>query len=423
MNFDAVVFDLDGTISDSGLGITRSVAYAAQKMGLEVPSDEILRDFVGPSLYQSFIKYLKLSPEESLKAIELYRERHRVIGWKEARIYTGIYELLASLKRQGVHVALASSKPLDLCEWTLEYFGIADFFDRVSAPDNKNTSDDKMKLIKAALPDNCKHPCMVGDRRFDIEGAHAAGVHAVGVLYGYGSKEELAAARADELCTDVEALRRVLLGDLPKLPGYFITMEGADGCGKSTQHKLLYDALSDCGLDVIKTREPGGCPVSEKIRSLLLDVSSQGMTSECEALLFAAARAQHVNDAILPAVKSGKIVLCDRFVDSSIAYQGAGRELGDWVRMINSRAVAGCTPDLTLVFDLPPEEALKRRQHATGLDRIEQAASDFHARTYNAFIDMCNSGETRFCRVDASGSIEQIAASVRQIVLNRLKER
>ena len=420
MRFDAVIFDLDGTLTESGQGISRSAAYAIEKMGFAPLTDAQLLEFVGPPLYDSFIRLCGMTSEQSYRAIELYRERHWKIGWTEAPVYEGIFELLYTLKKQGAHIALASSKPLALCEKVLTYFGIRSFFDAVSAPDEKNISGDKCALIKAALPEKFDHACMVGDRSFDMLGAKQAGVTAIGALYGYGTREELTESGADEIAEDVPALRRILLGDTPFMRGRFITFEGSDGCGKSTQHKLLAEHLKNCGLSVVTTREPGGCTISERIRNVLLDVKSMGMTDECEALLFAAARAQHVHDTILPALEQGKIVLCDRYVDSSVAYQGAGRELGDWVKFINERAVNGCLPDMTLIFDISPEEAIARRVNATGADRIELSKDDFRARVHRAFIAMCESGEERFNRIDANGSIEQIEELVRLKVMNLL---
>ena len=145
-----------------------------------------------------------------------------------------------------------------------------------------------------------------------------------------------------------------------------------------------------------------------------------GMTDECEALLFAAARSQHVNDVIKPAIDKGNIVLCDRYVDSSIAYQGGGRGLGNWVRVINEKAVNGCMPDLTLLFDINAEEALRRRKNATGADRIESAQSGFMTDVYNAFIALSKEEPERIKVIDANGKIEQIQDRVRQMVIDKI---
>ena len=420
MKFDAAVFDLDGTISKSGEGIVNSAKYAIEQLGFPLPSQEALESFVGPPLHDSFVNVCGMSDDMAIRAREIYRQRHNTIGWKEASIYTGVHELLRSLKTCGVHVALASSKPRDLCIKTLEYFGILPFFDAVCAPDEKHLRDPKAAFIRNALPENYTNACMIGDRKFDMQGACEAGVYPIGVSYGYGSTEELLSSGAKTVCESVEALRRELLGDVPKQRGVFITFEGSDGCGKSTQLRLLKNYLESCGLETVATREPGGCPISERIREVLLDVKSMGMTDECEALLFAAARSQHVHDTIEPALRDGKVVLCDRFVDSSIAYQGAGRGLGDWVKQINERAVGTCVPDLTLIFDLDPAEALRRRYNATQADRIELAKEELQTRVYNAFKGMIESGDQRFNRIDAGGSIEQIELRVRQTVNRKL---
>lgn len=421
MRFDCVVFDLDGTLTASAPGIMRSAAYALEKMGREVPDESTLTAFVGPPLQDSFMRLTHLSPEDAEQAVKWFRERHREIGWKEASVYPGIFELLRTLKKSGVSLSVASSKNYPIVLRTLEYFSLSGFFDRVIAPDEKHSMMSKADLIRSALPEGCVSPCMVGDRRFDMEGAKGAGIYAIGAVYGYGSAGELLESGADTLCDSVSDLRYALLGDTPAEKGLFISFEGSDGCGKSTQLKQLKAYLDACGIETLATREPGGCPISERIREVLLDVKSMGMTDECEALLFAAARHQHVHDTIVPALEAGKIVLCDRFVDSSIAYQGAGRQLGDWVRQINVRAVGDCYPDLTLVFDLSPEESIARRYGASEADRIELSQSDFRQRTHEAFLSFCSGTDPRFVRIDASGDIEPIASRVRQIVMERIQ--
>ena len=134
MRYDTVILDLDGTITESAPGIMRSAAYALEKMGRPVPGEDVLRRFVGPPLVDSFIRYCGLTEAEAMEAIEIYRERHTVLGWKEARVYTGIAPMLIALKRAGAYIALASSKPLPLCKETLAYFGLLPLFDRLSAP-------------------------------------------------------------------------------------------------------------------------------------------------------------------------------------------------------------------------------------------------------------------------------------------------
>lgn len=420
MRYDTVILDLDGTITESAPGIMRSAAYALEKMGRPVPGEDVLRRFVGPPLVDSFIRYCGLTEAEAMEAIEIYRERHTVLGWKEARVYTGIAPMLIALKRAGAYIALASSKPLPLCEKTLDYFGLLPLFDRLSAPPYSATKADKKQLILDALPARFERACMIGDRRFDMDGARRSGVTAIGAGYGYGSEEELLDSGAQVYCPDVASLADHLLEGLPRMPGFFLSLEGSDGCGKSTQAALLRQFLEDAGYPVTYSREPGGCPISERIRDIILDVRSEGMSDECEALLYAASRAQHVHEVILPALRRGDVMLCDRFVDSSIAYQGVGRGLGDWVWEINRRAAENNMPNLTLFFDLNPDEAIRRRLNAAAADRLESEGDRFMRVVYDAFIGICEKHPDRIVRVDASGNIEQIRDRVRQIVVNRL---
>lgn len=197
--------------------------------------------------------------------------------------------------------------------------------------------------------------------------------------------------------------------------GYFITFEGGDGAGKSTQISLLRDSLAEAGYDVILTREPGGTQISEKIRNLILDPANGEMADMTETLLYAAARAQLVSQLIKPALEEGKIVICDRFVDSSMAYQAYGRGLGDAVGVINTYAVDGCMPDLTILLRLDPEKGSGRiagREH----DRIEQAPDEFHRRVFEGYLDLEKKYPERIFGVDASGTIEDIADVIRRRV-------
>ncbi len=173
------------------------------------------------------------------------------------------------------------------------------------------------------------------------------------------------------------------------MKGLFIVFEGPDGCGKSTQIRFLADALREQGLDVLCTREPGGSPVAEKIRELLLDRESEGMTALTEALLYAAARAEHVRRVIEPALSAGKVVLCDRFVDSSIAYQGYGRGLGaKTVWRINEAAVDGIMPDATVFMNVPPERAFERMNENKQHDRLESEDISFHRRVFEGYTEL-----------------------------------
>ena len=165
------------------------------------------------------------------------------------------------------------------------------------------------------------------------------------------------------------------------MKGTFITFEGCEGAGKSTQIRLLSQYLAERGKECVVTREPGGSAISEAIRAVILDGKNTAMTDECEALLYAAARAQHLSDTVLPALEAGKTVLCDRYIFSSFAYQGYGRGLDmDFLRAVNSFALQGHMPDITLFLDIPPRSAFERKHGADRNDRIEQAGEAFHAR-------------------------------------------
>jgi dTMP kinase len=200
-------------------------------------------------------------------------------------------------------------------------------------------------------------------------------------------------------------------------------VEGLDGSGKGTQIERLADALDRWGFEVVHTREPGGTPIGEKIREILLDRGNAGMADVTEALLYAASRAQHVREKILPAVAEGKVVLCDRFLDSSVAYQGGGRQLGiDEVLRINSPAVEGAMPDLTVYLDLDHRESLRRRCAASEPDRMEMEAESFHARVENGYRELIVRDPDRFVVVDAGKSRDEIAAEIQEKVLTRLME-
>lgn len=192
--------------------------------------------------------------------------------------------------------------------------------------------------------------------------------------------------------------------------GLFISIEGPDGSGKSTQIEVLRKYFEKQGIDVLLTREPGGTPISEKIREIILDKNNMEMDDMTEALLYAASRAQHVVEVIKPALAAGKIVICDRFIDSSIAYQGYGRELGDCVRVINEYAVRGCMPDMTFLMKMDPKVG-KERISESEQDRLEQEKLDFHRRVFDGYIEM----EERFDRIigiDAERSIDEISADI-----------
>ena len=185
---------------------------------------------------------------------------------------------------------------------------------------------------------------------------------------------------------------------------------------------LLEKNLKNFGFEVLRTREPGGCMISEKIREVVLDKANVGMSATCEALLYAAARAQHVHQIIRPAVEKGLVVLCDRFVDSSIAYQGGGRRLGvPQVTAINAPAINGLLPDCTVYLNIGHLEAMRRRRTATDPDRIEMEQADFHARVEAAYRELMEEHQKRYVVVDACLPADEIAKQAFAEVLKRLE--
>ena len=421
-----VIFDLDGTITQSEEGIWNCVRYAAEKCGFPEPDADTLRKFVGPPLSYSFHEYLHMPEEMAEVAVAKYRERYSVIGLFENRVYIGIRRLLRMLKQQGAYIAVATGKPQVYADRIIEHFGLDRLFDRVVGP-GMRAGADKDGLIRAALPDDWDpswDDCwMVGDTRFDVEGGRRVGVHTVGVGYGYGTEEELVASGCDVLCRTVEELIEHFCPGQPAPEGMFLSMEGLDGSGKTTQMNLLEDGLKRWGYEVVRSREPGGSRVGEKIRDILLDAGNMGMTAETEALLFAASRAQHVREVIRPTVAAGKVLLCDRFIDSSVAYQGGGRQLGvQHVLDINEPAVDGTWPLCTVYLDIGHEQALARRSAASELDRLEMEEASFHARIESAYHELISRDPSRFVVVDATKTPEEIGKDALEKVLARLAE-
>ncbi|MDU5969976.1 MAG: dTMP kinase [Finegoldia magna] len=199
----------------------------------------------------------------------------------------------------------------------------------------------------------------------------------------------------------------------------FITFEGPDGSGKSTIIQKVYDYLIENNYDVIKTREPGGSPIAEKIRNLILDTENIKMGYRTEALLYAASRAQHVEETILPALNENKIVLCDRFLISSLAYQGVGRGLGiENVRNINDFAINGIFPDFVLFFDVDPITTLKRKSSLDTADRLEKEGNNFHERVYNGYKEILNS-EKNIEIIDATQSVEDVFSQCIEVLKRR----
>lgn len=191
--------------------------------------------------------------------------------------------------------------------------------------------------------------------------------------------------------------------------GKFITFEGCDGCGKSTQLKMMSEYLTGEDVPHIFTREPGGGKISEAIREILLSGKNSEMTDECEALLYAAARVQHLNDRVEPALAKGELVICDRYVDSSLAYQACARGLGvDFISKINAFALENYLPDVTVFIDLSPEDAFKRKKGADADDRLEQAGMEFHKRVYAGYKKLAEENPDRFVCIDGNQTPQEI---------------
>jgi len=208
------------------------------------------------------------------------------------------------------------------------------------------------------------------------------------------------------------------------MSGLFITMEGPDGAGKTTQAKLLGQSLMEQGREVVFTREPGGTRISEVIRNVLLNPDLNEMTAQAEIFLYAAARAQHVQELIVPALKEDKVVICDRFIDSTLAYQGYGRGIDrDLIRAVNDIAIQGLKPDLTLIFDLEPEDGLQRiKEHRNGqVDRLEGEDLSFHLRVRRGFLEIAREEPGRCRVVNAKETVEQVQRKVQELVKELLK--
>ena len=210
--------------------------------------------------------------------------------------------------------------------------------------------------------------------------------------------------------------------------GYFITFEGIEGCGKTTQIKLLGEQLESLGYSVLMTREPGGCPIADKIRAILLDADNRDISSLTELFLYAAARAQHMSEIIMPALKRGHVVLCDRFTDATVAYQGAGRGISHaTVETLNQMACQTIRPDLTVLIDCDVTAGLERARRRIEAhsgpreERFELEAIEFHQRVRNGYLAIAQREPQRVITVDGKGSIQEISENIAERVLqNRL---
>ena len=216
MKYQVVLFDLDGTVTDSGPGIMNSVQYALGRFGIENPDRAVLRRFVGPPLNDSFERFYGFSTEEAMKAVQYYREYYSAGGIFENTVYDGMEETLRRLKEAGCRIYLATSKPQVFSEQILDHFGLTPFFDGIVGSFLDGTRVNKAEVVEEALrqagitDENLSSAVMVGDREYDIIGAHKHGIAAIGVLFGYGSREELEKAGADGIAAAPEDILRIL---------------------------------------------------------------------------------------------------------------------------------------------------------------------------------------------------------------------
>jgi len=210
------------------------------------------------------------------------------------------------------------------------------------------------------------------------------------------------------------------------MAGAFITFEGIDGCGKSTQLRLLSSELRVRGLEIVTTREPGGTTLGQRLRAALLDVQEQ-VDPLAELLVFAADRAHHVRTLLVPALESNQIVLSDRYADATVAYQGGGRGFEPkLIRDIVQLATGGLTPDLTLLFDLSVAESAvrtRRRVASKNTDRLDSENAEFHTRVRNAYLEIAKAERERFRVIDARGAVQETHQKVMDIVMAFLKDR
>lgn len=215
MRYDYYLFDFDGTIAETGEGIRKSVAYSLEKMGREVPPDEVLNKFIGPPLHYCYKNLFGMSDSEADLAVEIYRERYWDIGLFESYVYPGITDLLRTLKEKGAYVAIASGKPEVMVKTLTKHFDLDKYLDVVAGISLEYKHADKIQLITRALPEGADpaRVCMVGDRCFDIDAAKALGMAGIGVGYGYAPEGELVASGADMVFDDVASMAEWLLAE------------------------------------------------------------------------------------------------------------------------------------------------------------------------------------------------------------------
>ena len=205
--------------------------------------------------------------------------------------------------------------------------------------------------------------------------------------------------------------------------GLFITLEGPDGCGKTSVTNLICEQLTKEGYEIVHTREPGGVGIAEAIRDVILDPKNTAMDARTEALLYAASRRQHLAEKVIPSLEAGKIVICERFIDSSLAYQGYGREIGfDQVLAINEFAINGLFPDLTLYLDVDEEVGLARIKDRTFKDRLDVESLAFHHRVNEGYQKVLTSFKDRIKVIDASRELNKVVKDCYQIIKGYLND-
>ena len=203
----------------------------------------------------------------------------------------------------------------------------------------------------------------------------------------------------------------------------FITFECPEGSGKTTISNIIEKRLEDIGYQVVHTREPGGTPIAEQIRNIILDKANTMLDARAEALLYAASRRQHLVEKVWPALKEGKIVICDRYIDSSLAYQGGARNLGvENVLNINMFATEGTFPDMTLLFDITPEEGLKRIAANANreVNRLDLEKIEFHKSVRNTFLELAKQYKNRYVIIDASKPLDEVVENTWKEILKKL---
>ena len=214
MKYKIAIFDLDGTITDSGPGIINSIRYALEKYGLPVPEEKVLRTFIGPPLKEQFQAVCGLNEEESARMVEAYREYYTEKGIFENSVYSGVPEMLEQMKEAGVRILMATAKPEKFAKQIADHFGFSRYFDFIGGACMDGRRTDKNEVIEYVI-DTCKvdrqNAVMIGDRRHDIIGASKSGIHSIGVLYGYGSREELEKAGAEMIAVTPDDIVRFIL--------------------------------------------------------------------------------------------------------------------------------------------------------------------------------------------------------------------